>query len=374
MEVTKLNNLIWNLVSENTELNYPTLITNLINSISQNQPPQIENHLKKLQAVLLGSKINYISFSDTKILTEIEGNEYFGIEAFQRISDILNGTPFNNALTVQKLQEYNKKRTEFITQITQLKSNFEKLNIKAHYYEDDIYEVGLIMPEEVTGNTIVSINKNLHRWDQIFKTLKELTGGEIEDTKITLVNNGSLEYFFENAPQIALCISVTIERLATLYKRIIEIRAARLKLVELGAPKSEANTIEKHERSEIEKEIKEIVNQVVKEYSAKIETGRKNELKNALTSHVKYIAKSLDKGISVEITPPEISEPEILRTEATEENKQEKEKAKKIHKERLARIELTNKSTALVKEIVKTGNDVFKYLTNGDNGEDDNEE
>lgn len=366
MEVTKLNNLIWDLVKSNTDVKYPTLISNLTTSISQNQPPEIEKHLKTLEESLVKCKINNISFSNYKILTEIGGEDFFGISSLNKIKALLNGTPFNNAMTVQKLQEYNTKRNEFITQITQIKGNFEKLNIGAHFYDDDTYEVGLILPEELTGNTIKNINKNLHRWDQVFKTLKELTGEEIEDTRISLVNNGSLEFFFENAAEIALCLSISIEKLATLYKRIIEIRAARLKLAELGAPKSEAATIEKHENSEIEKEIKEIVNQIIKEYSVKIEAGRKNELKNALTGHIKFIAKSLDQGVSVEITPPEVEKPEILAKETTAENKNEKEEAKKLYEEKLAKIDLANKSTALVKEIVKTGNDVFKYLTNGD--------
>lgn len=227
------------------------------------------------------------------------------------------------------------------------------------------------MPNIVTDNKITDITKNLLKWDQIFKTLKEITGEDVEDTKISLVNNGSLEFFFENSFSIALCVSLIIERIATLYKRIIEIRLARLKLTELGAPKVEISAIEQHESSEIDKEIKVIVNQILKDYSTKLEPGRKNELKTALTSHIKFIAKSIDKGVQIEVTPPEIEEPEILQKETTEENQKEKETAEKKHKETLARIELINKSNELVKEIIKTGSDVFKFLTAGENSEDD---
>ncbi|MCK6601769.1 MAG: hypothetical protein L6Q77_08085 [Bacteroidetes bacterium] len=371
MEVTKLYNVVFELVDENENLKINALITNLINSISQNQAAQIEGHLNELNKAFDLSKTNFYSISSYTILKEISGEIYFGEGAKDAVEEILNSTPFNNALTVQKLQEFNKKRADFISKITQLNTIFESLDFSAHFYDDDIYEVGLIFPENVTENKIKNITTNLHKWDQVFKTLKEITGEEVEDTKISLVNNGSLEFFFENAPQIALCLSIALERLATLYKRILEIRTARLKLEELGAPKSESNAIQEHEKKVIEKEIKEIVEQIFKEHATKLEAGRKNELKNALTSNVKFIAKSIDKGIVVEITPPEVDEPEIISEPETDENKKEKETAEKAYKEKMARVELAKKRTELAKEIFNTGKEVFKYLTTGEEKEED---
>jgi hypothetical protein len=90
-----------------------------------------------------------------------------------------------------------------------------------------------------------------------------------------------------------------------------------------------------------------------------------NELKIAVNGHIRYIAKSIDKGIVIEINTPEIEEPEILEAEETEENKKEKGKAEKEHKEKLAKIETVKKSLQVVKEVTGLGTDVFKYLTSG---------
>jgi hypothetical protein len=373
MEVSKLYNVVFELVDENESLKINELITNLINSISQNRANQIEGYLNELNKAFDSSKSNFFSISSSKILKEISGESYFGQGAKNAIEEILISTPFNNALTLQKLQEFNKRRADFVSKITQLDTIFESLDLSFHFYNDDTYEIGLIFPEYVTENKIKSINANLHKWDQIFKTLKEITGDEVEDTKISLVNNGSLEFFFENSPKIALCLSIAIERLATLYKRILEIRTARLKLEELGAPKSESNAIQEHEKIVIEKAIKEIVEQIFKEHAARLETGRKNELKNALTSNVKFIAKSIDKGIAIEITPPEVNKPEIINELDTEENKRGKIIAEKEYKEKLAKVELANKRTELAREIFNSGKEVFKYLAIGEEN-DNNEE
>lgn len=370
MEVAKLYNVTFDLEEDNSELNQTELINNLITSISQNETQQINKLLIDLEASINQSKANTFSFSSSKILAEIKGSIFFGQSSLKAIKKILNENPFNNNLTIQKLQEYSNNRTAFITQISSLNTIFKELKINAHFYEDDTYEVGIILPEKVTENKIVDVTKILQKWDQIFKSLKEINGDSVEDTKIALVNNGSLDFFFESAPHIALCLSIIIERLATLYKRILEIRVARLKLAELGAPKSEIVTIEQHESNEIEKEVKAIADKIMKEYSNKLTPERKNELKTALTAHIKYIANSIDRGIMIEVTPPEITPPELLKEQGNENTKKINEEAERVHKEKLAKIELVVKSNELVKEIVGLGSDVFKYLSSGESNDE----
>lgn len=101
MEVSKLYNVTFDLVDENTALKQSELITNLINSIAQNQTAQIEKFLNDFETTIASSKTIYFSFSALNILKEIDGIDYFGIGSLNKIQSILNESPFNNALTVQ---------------------------------------------------------------------------------------------------------------------------------------------------------------------------------------------------------------------------------------------------------------------------------
>jgi hypothetical protein len=223
-----------------------------------------------------------------------------------------------------------------------------------------------LLPTKVTDNRVTTVTKELQQWNTIVKTLRELTGQGAEDSKISLVNNGSLEFFFTDSHAVALCISVIIERACALYKRILEIREVREKLKQLGGPKQEQTEIAKFEKETIDKEIDQISADIFEKFvTQKIDKERLNELKIAVNGHIRYVAKAIDKGIVIEINTPDIVEPEILEAPETEENKKEKAKAEKEHKEKLAKIDVVKKSVQVVKEVAGLGSDVFKYLTTG---------
>ena len=106
---------------------------------------------------------------------------------------------------------------------------------------------------------------------------------------------------------------------------------------------------------------------IVKEFAAKnIDQGRLNEIKIAMKGHVTYVAKCIDNGMTIEITPPEIAEPEILRKEETPENKNEIKKVKDGYEKTLKQIELVQKSMDTVKTIGNTGIDIVKLISDGE--------
>ncbi len=247
-----------------------------------------------------------------------------------------------------------------------MRDSFKKLGFSPHFYDDETYEIGLLLPTKLTDNRVTTVTKELQQWNTIVKTFREITGQGAEDSKISLVNNGSLEFFFTDSHAVALCISVIIERVCALYKKILEIREVREKLKQLGGPKQEQNEIAKFEKETIDKEIEQIGGDIFERFvTQKIDKGRLNELKIAVNGHIRYVAKAIDKGIVIEINTPEISEPEILEAPETDENKKEKLKAEKEHKERLAKLDVVKKSVQIIKDVTGLGGDVFKYLTAG---------
>ena len=220
-----------------------------------------------------------------------------------------------------------------------------------------------MIPDDVTQNKIVNITKELNKWDKVIKTIKELTEGEVEDTQINFLSNGSLQFFSENTPQVAVCITVILERVVKLYKNIQEIKVTRDKLKALGISGGEQKAIEKQEKEKFNKDIDKITADIIKEFALKnIEEGRSNELKVALKDHIIHIVKSLDKGIIIEVTPPEIDDStfeEGVEEANSNSNKDHKTSLNKVMKQ----IEIVQKSMDLVKSIGKTGLDLVKYIS-----------
>lgn len=366
MEVTKLYNVILDLINEEKADILTTNLNSLVTSITSNQAVAIKETLTKIHEGTSNSVTNTYSVSNLNILKALKGETYFGDIGYKTIDDILTKNSYNISQTTTELQTYINTRAEFIAIITTLKDSFKKLGFEPHYYNDETYEIGLLLPVAVTDNKVASVTKELQQWNTIIKTFKELTGQGVEDAKITLVNNGSLEFFFTDTHAIALCISVIIERTCALYKKILEIREVRERLKQLGGPKQEQTDIAKFEKETIDKEIELISADIFSKYvNQKIEKGRLNELKIAVNGHIRYVAKAIDKGIVIEINTPDIDEPEILDEPDTDENKKEKAKAEKDHKEKIAKLDTIKKSVQVVKEVAGLGGDVFKYLTTG---------
>lgn len=373
MESSKLHTVIFDAIQEEQNSKLTSIINGLISQIQQNQAPEIEKSAKKIEELLNDSVFNNYSASNYKILEEIKGAVFFGESAFSTIKIKLEENSYNTSKIVSELQEYVESRNEFLATVKQIMVGFEKLEIPMHFSTED-YELGLLLPSNKNYINIKGLTKELSKWDKTIKTYRELVGLGVTDTKITLVNNGSLEFFTENPEQVARCISFTLERLFKLYKMILEIRKAWDKLKETGLPKAQEKTIKTHEKDVYNNEIDAIVVDLIQKFAdKKIEDGRLNELKVSIKGHTNYIAKCIDDGLVIEITPPEIEEPAILTEKDNEQNLKAKNKAKSDFEMKINRVKEMQEGLKTGKEIYGLGKEVFKTLSAGVIQDEDSE-
>ena len=369
MEAEKLMNVLEDIINEITNTDIQGEINILINSIQQNQSKDVDSSLGNIKKFFTNSTFNEYSLSNYKILEYIKGDKYYGNSGWDNFNEILNKTPYDNNQTIANLQKYVKDRSEFIVIVTPIRDNFKKLKIDPHFYSDNIFEMGLLIPEKVSENKIKFLIKHLSKWDRLIKTAKELTGQGVIDTKLTMINKGSLEFFSELTPEIAMYFSIILEKLVALYLKLKDIREASDTISELGGPKQQKE-IQKFEKENINKTVDSISQELIKKFAdKKIESGRLNEITVAVKGDIMYVAKALDDGLFIEINPPEISEPDIITKEETEENKLERTKAKKTFDQQLEYIKTVQKVLKTTKSIIGTSKNVFKTLTTGESEE-----
>lgn len=369
MDASKLLKVLKDLHSAD-EAYIQELIQNLKSYIRNNNGDEITSTIDELNNEISLKAIENYNKSDLEILEKIGGRGFYGKWGKYSIEDILTNNSYNVNKTIEDLQEYADERKDFTDRIDRLIDDFNELSIKAHKPIDHHFEVGLLMPDSYTHKKIPFITKDLNRWDKIFKSFKELTGETPDDSEINFVSNGSLQFFIDNSPEVAVCLAVAIERIVNIYKKVTEIRVTRLKLKELGVNTTEQKSIEKQEKEILNTELDKIAQDIVKEYAVKnIDKGRVNELKIAIKGHVTYIAKCVDGGMTIEINPPEVNEPK-----AQGKTPAETTKLKTDYDKILKQVEIAQKSMEVLKTIGKTGIDIVKYLGEGskeDTNEDD---
>lgn len=366
MDVSKLLNVLEDI--NNSDETKSDLIATLIQNIASNLTTEITTTVEKIRNEFNNSSINDYNSSNLEILSKIGANKFIGKLGLIEFEKVLTANTYNTQKTVENLQKYLTERKDFAELVSKTEENLTTLKFKSYYHVNDKFEVGLLMPTEYTNKKIKTITKELNHWDKVFKTLKELSGENPEDTELNFVSNGSLQFFIDNPAQSATCLAIAIERIVKVYKNILEIRTTREKLKELGINTAEQKSIEKQEKEIFTKEMDKISSEIIKEFASKsIENERLNELKIAMNGHVRYIAKCIDGGMTIEITPPIMTG---LNTEKeTEENKEEIKQIKTNYDKTLKQVEIVQKSMETLKSIGSIGMDIIGFLGEGDKSE-----
>ncbi|MBK9195540.1 MAG: hypothetical protein IPO17_11250 [Flavobacteriales bacterium] len=112
---------------------------------------------------------------------------------------------------------------------------------------------------------------------------------------------------------VAAFLAHATERIISAYKTILEVKLLRAQLKEKGVSEKETKGIVEHTNSMMSEQIKGIVAEALKDHVLVKETGRRNELSNALVIALNKLANRIDRGFSVEVrvtTLPERKEGE----------------------------------------------------------------
>jgi len=297
------------------------------------------------------SKGYYEKFTKSyfKTLEEIGGTGYFGKNLLERIDAIFSTQQYSIDNQIKSITKLHSNRLNFIKKIEETKSNLKFLNLEPHYHTEEIYEIGIIIPDENELHYASSLENSIHNWNLIIKGLSELTGHGTEEIKIERVNNGCIELIIEQVFDVAASLGDILKSLVSVYFVIDKVKTHIKGLKKEGVSEKNLKPIEDSQAEKLEEEIEKLIDKIIKEYKIKsLDEGRENELKTQLKKGIKYIAKSIEKGIEVEIIPPYVDTEE----ESVSENDDKEEKDRKIKANKVKEKLKTNVNT--IKEVGAT--------------------
>jgi len=301
----------------------------LNNSLAQRTPQAaqaFEDAKKQMFDALARCPSNSFVPSKQYIFKAIGGDVNTGNKLGERISEVVGANALTPGKAVEELQKLLNDVNAFYTAIKAVLTNFKKLNISSDALAPGSCEIGVLMPIEPE---LQNFEKELHELNHHLRTFSEVVSGKAEPVIIRAVSSGSpIEVFLDSAPVVALTIATTIERIVALYKNALEIRIAKKKLEDLSVPKATVASIEQHEKSMVAAELEKIADDIYKDYKGK-DSGRKNELRTALSKALKYLAEKIDKGVDFEVSAsenddsePPNEEDEVKETPAQREVKE----------------------------------------------------
>lgn len=300
MNVFKLLNVLKDISIEDKAFNTKEKLDQLHSFITQNNIEESDKKKNEIYSFLENSVTNNYTESNLEIIRILKGENFLGKSSKNYIENIFSS---ENYKLLSRLAEYSKDRENFINKVNALIAGLENFGFEPHFSNKE-YEIGLLLPEEF--NNLEKSYKALETWDKFLKVISEIAGEE-RSNEISILSNGTLEFFILKTGIIASALDLILNKLADLYLKLQKIQKNKKELKFLDNKNIEKE-LQNAEKEIYNKFLEDVLNKVLLIYKG--EAGRGNELKIELENNLKKVLRLTEAGAKIEIITPEIEEPE----------------------------------------------------------------
>jgi hypothetical protein len=382
MDTGILLTVIDDLIQDEADNKVNTLLNNLKTGLAQskaNQPNAGKTIAESIQSLKDNtSKGFYERFTRSyfKTLEEIDGVQYFGEHLINKINSIFEEEQYSIDNQIKEITKLHTERVAYLKKLTETKANLEFLKLEQHYHTDDVYEIGIIIPDQQNLHYANELENSIHNWNLILKGLSEISGNGTEDIKVERVYNGCIELIIEQAFSIASSLGDIMKELVTIYFIIDKVKNHIKGLKKEGVSDKVLKPIEDSQSKKLEDEITKLTDKILKDYKSKdLEKGRENELKTQLKNGIKYIAKSLEKGVEIEIIPPyDTTEDAVIEDADEKEEKAIKVANNKKNQKLRDNINAIKEVGTILQKTKDIQKGIFNLIEGGEGKIDDEEE
>ena len=236
----------------------------------------------------------------------------------QSINKIVSDNSFDSAALAEALRKKSKECQSKIDHVNQLDASLRGLSAEYTVVDDDVAEVGFLLPREIVGETLPELTKEFDSISFLARAINELTGEQNYDPRVSTISSSWWQIFLEvPIDQVALW-SVAIERIVSLFKNNLEIKNLQKQLSEKNMPESILKLISDEVERKVSAELRQIATDITNQFSKIDDQGRGNEIETQLRQGLNFLAKRLNQGAQVEINvgiPDEPTDPKAKEGE-----------------------------------------------------------
>lgn len=294
MDISKTLTLFKILLSDEEQVALNDKITNLNSLLSQgvqDNTEQIESSKSEIFNLLENSQVSSLPPSYLNLLENLNGYEYFGEKAKEKIVSIIHTESYK---IIPELEAYRNDRQTFLDKIGSFISSSETLGIQSHSIEEGKYEIGIIIPREITD--LKDLSDKLSIIDRLIKKIAEINNEEVK-SDLSLISTGSWEFYVFCGVGMATSLMILLNHIADFIKKIEEIKKIT-KETETISNDSLKKGFEEAETLAYENMVIKCQS-VINEFDGNKQ--RKEELKNYIRLDLKNILREVKKGIQLEV-------------------------------------------------------------------------
>ena len=315
MNVEHLRSVLDSVTADNRKQGIADLLSRLGDEYTQtfqNPTPETaasyEAVEEELKAAIESGQCILLPPSGIAILERLDAVNLCGSGLLKKVRAIV-GSAETPAAKVSQLQQLHQRVDKFTQTATAMRDAMQEVNIQAKPIPDDAAEVEVRLPSGFIDDSLGGLAKETGRLNRALLDIVECVSGGRPALKIRSLSSGSIEIFLTIDPVSGAAIATLIAALLGLIDRILQFMTNRLSYQEKGAPEDVLERLAALEQAERDEDLKKLSEALL----AKIgNEARRNELRDAVTGSVHYLADRLDKGmeVTVAILPSAVPEEE----------------------------------------------------------------
>lgn len=314
-------------------------------SISQSNDDTAKNFrtkLNDLKSTLEGAESNMFHASKREILNNIGASDRIGKGLWLRIQRAISANNLTPALAMTQISKIRRDVEEFYGSIKQIDDAFTKLDIEYIALDKGEFELGFVIPKNITSDKLVSLKDELASIDYCVRSFNEVAVADGGSLPVSTISTSDWQIFLTCVPATAACVVHALEKIVGLYKSSQEIKLLKKQLEDKSIPEDVMKPLQTYVEGIVSNELRKIGDAIVDEYY-KGDEGRKNELKNKLPKALRYLADRIDRGASVEVNARLPEAPEQAKEDAKIENKKEKDEVFQRYEDLRQLVEFVDK-------------------------------
>ena len=314
MDVRKILQNINLILDIENEYQMQDLFQEVLSFYQSNDPDNLRTRKESISQAIENSEISNFVHSDLNILEGIGIRGYFDIDSVKKLEDMLKSPGYE---AQNQLIEFVSERAELVNKIVQLQSSLEALEVEEE--QTETYQIVLSLPEQY---------QDLSELEKFLKDIKfllqELNSKDKDSRpfKIVSVNNGSIEFFIEVAPELVGWFSDIVEGILKVCGGIQAYEKGKTHYKDYTKKRRER--VDKIAQEDLEEKKKQIIDKLIQQLP--VETP---EEKTRIKRFVGNLVKHLENGVHAEIKTPKIKEPDEISDEDDDDSRKQKQEVLK---------------------------------------------
>jgi len=251
----------------------------------------------ELTTALNRSRFNSYPASLRQILEELGVEKTVGAALASDIDDAFAGNNITPAFVLKKVQQERKYVEALQREARRYSRSLKYFEVGPDELDPGEFEITVAIPGKAVNCELGSFGRETIKIDKIMGVFSEIATGSRESFKIRAISSSDLTVFLDSLPAVAALVAASLERIATLYERVLSIIKLHREMKQKDLPADVLDPMKSHIDQAVKKGLEEIAVKLEEEHFSKMEKGRKQEIRKEIRHALEDLAARFGQRI-----------------------------------------------------------------------------